>query len=857
MRAFLFILSILFWNLPFFFVQAQSASDLKIDTQSYSLDGETYVMNNATLRWADITLEAGEVRLNLQKKTLQATQFVRFSDSRIVAILNRLELDLNTQKGVFYNVALYDTATETYMTAEQAQKTGTLRFLGTDCSVTTCNPQSPAWKITGQRIDYEGENFSSAQGVVLFVSDIPVFFFPFLLWPTVTQRQTGFLAPDYEVVASTEEKFNLGSRLQVPYFWAVTPDQNLTLTTDFIQNRGVGAGLDYEYAFREGLRGRWYYWRIHENIQRNPAQESGRLQAAETANAQLDPPRFKFQFNHSQTFGERTQLLVSGQVFSDSQFQREYDRIINPSPNYAQDFNVNLSHQLEIGNVNFSIDRELVYEEVALLNRNFVETHVQRLPQIAFNLSGNPWEIPITLELQGVATRFHRDVGLVGWREIFTPRLRYRFSPLDGFNTILSYGQRLSYYQVDNPGETIFYADDQVAFEAGQKRDFDYKIGLFDAEVNTTLSRTIVPETGVFSRFKHLIQPRILFESVEDVAQNQSRPIVIPTPRNPDPSAVAFFDGADALPGKRLLIFRLDNLLLAKKLLVERTLTLTEGSLQRLENRLNATVFNNLSVLKNQTFFSEATFLEALQNLFENRLTPDQERLIVSSTKKGVARRADRNGSVSQESASWVLSRLNIIQRLNLLRQEKNYQPKGPTIADQETPPGDPLLPLQIEWILNPGPQFSVDFFLRYSYRTKGFVESKASFKLQSQKNQAQISFHNNENAYRTPDNVFHGKTNSLSFSNVFAARDDLSVGFSGRFDLNVPDNRISKRHLIEDSVFVNYYPRCYTVSLVFRELTEQTLTSGGQKKEITDSSVALQVSLGQVLPLKEQKFHF
>ena len=857
MRALLFFLSILILS-SLSGVKAQSTSDVQIDTQSYALDGQTYILKNATLTWADITLEAGEVRFNLQTEKLTATQFVRFSDSRILAMVDRLELDLKTQTGTFYNVVLYDAVTQAYLTAEEAQKVDTLSFVATNCSVTTCAPQSPAWKITGEQVNYQGENFSSARGAVLLVSDIPVFFFPFLLWPTVTERQSGFLAPSYEVLSSTAEKFNLGSRLKIPYFWAVAPDQNLTLTTDFIQNRGLGVGVDYEYAFREGLRGRWYYWRIQENLKRDPTQESGQLAEEETAEALLDQPRFKFQFNHSQTFGERTRLLLSGQVFSDSQFQREYDRTINPDPNFAQDLNVNLSHQFELGNVNFLIDREWVYEEVALLNRNRIETRVQRLPEISFYLSGNPLAIPLTLELQGVATRFYRDVGIIGWREIFTPRLRYRFSPLHDFNVLLSYGRRLSYYQVSNPGKTVFYADQKVAVAAGERRDIDYEIGLLDAEVNTTLSRTIVPETGVFSRFKHLIQPRILFEAVEDVNQAPTRPIVLPTPRNPNPSPIAFFDNADALPGKRLLIVRLDNLLLAKKHLVERTLTLTERSMQRLESRLSDTIFENLSALKNQEFFSEAAFLDALQTLFAEQLTAEQERLIVSYTKRRIARRASRTAELSEESAGWVFSRLNIIQRLNLLREDKNYQPKGPQIEEQETPPGDPLLPLQIEWNLNPGPQFSVDFFLRYSYQVSRFVESKATFNVQvSQNNQAQISFHNNETSYRTPDDIFHGKINTLSFRNVFAARDDLSFGFSGKFNLNIPEDSVTQRHLIEDSFFINYYPRCYTIRLVFQELTEQTVTSGGQKKEITDPSIALSVSLGQVLPLRQQKFHF
>ncbi len=223
-----------FGNLSIPFVAAQVMSELKIETRTYSFDGQTYIAENATLTWADITVEAGIVSFNPESKSLVASDFVRYTDSRIIAILDRLELDLNTQQGIFYNVALYDATTQAFLTAKEAHRIGKLRFIAKDCSFTTCDPQNPVWKIKGAQVNYQGENFSSAQGVNLQVQGIPVFYFPYLFWPTVTKRQSGFLAPSYEVISSTEEKFNLGFKFQLPYFWNIAQDQNLTVTADLI-----------------------------------------------------------------------------------------------------------------------------------------------------------------------------------------------------------------------------------------------------------------------------------------------------------------------------------------------------------------------------------------------------------------------------------------------------------------------------------------------------------------------------------------------------------------------------------------------------------------------------------------------
>ncbi|MBF0288872.1 MAG: LPS-assembly protein LptD [SAR324 cluster bacterium] len=842
-------------------VAAQDSSDLKIQTQSYFLDqtNEVYTYTNATLEWADIHLEAGEIKLDRKNQKLTATHFVRFIDSRVIAILDRLEIDLKTQRGIFYNVALFDATTQAYLTAEELHKIGKLHFIAKTCSLTTCETDKPAWQIKGQEVHYQGENFSSAQGATLLVNDIPVFYFPYLLWPTVSKRQSGFLAPDYQVLNSKSAKFDLGFKLRIPYFWAIADDQDLTILTDYIEQRGIGAGVEYQYAFREGLRGELKFWQIRERNERNPALESGRLEEEEISGADLRPLRFKMEFNHSQAMGDRTQFIVAGQIFSDSQFQREYERIREPNPNYAQHLNVSVSRQFDKGDLSILIDRELVYEEIAILNRNFIETRIQRLPEIAFQYSDRLWSSPLIFETSGVASRFHRDDGLVGWREIIIPRLHYNFSLLQSFDATLSFGKRLSYYQVNNPGNTVFYEDLEIAMDPRENKEFSHGIDVMEAEIRTTFSRIWTVRNEIFSRFKHLVTPRVLFESSGDVNQDKSRPIVLPTLSNPDPDPVDFFDKEDSIPGKQLLIFRLDNLLLAKKHLQAREVTLTQRSMKLLKDRqLDHTVLSHLKQMVNQKFLSESEFLSQLTTILERQLTPEQEALILSYTQKGVRRHSSHRQESSSESSSWVLSRLNLIQRINLFHFDKNYAPKGPLIEDQETEPGESLLPLEVEWSLHPGPRFSVDFFLRYNYQDSRVVESKATFNVRvSPNNQALIRFHNNENSYRTPDDIFHEKTNTLSFGSIFEANDDLSFGFNGKLNLNVSDEEALRRRLFEDALFVNYHPRCYIVRLIFKESAERTVTSGGEVKEIVDPSISLTITLGQVLPLPEQQFHF
>lgn len=833
-------------------IKAQSVPDLKIQTQSYSHDRvqDIYTYRNAKIVWKEYSLEGTEIQYNRKKNTLTASGFVRFVDPRIIAVVERIEIDLNTENGVMSNAIVFDSETQAYMTADVVRRVEDMHFIASNCSITTCDPEDPAWEIKSNEIDYYSENFSSAQGATLHVQKIPVFYFPYLIWPTVTRRQSGFLPPQYAYQTSSEAKFNLGFRLELPYFWELGKDHDVTLTMDLIQTRGVGTTIDYQYAFKPGMRGEVKYSRVFEQEPRNPSKESGRLDENEIDPSELSPPRYKSEFNHNQRIDLKTRLILSGQVFSDSQYVREYERK-RPNPNYAQSFTTTVNRQFDIGHATLLIHHEKVFEELALLNRSVIETRVQRLPQLSYHLSGTPGDTPFTISTDGTIVRFYRDKGFDGIRNIVTPRLQYRMPLFNYFNFMVGYGKRISIYDVDNPDEEVLHESGDIALEKNSQKRFSYQIDLVEAEVNTSLTRVWLSEEGLFSRMKHIATPRIIFDFLDDVPQDETQPVLLPNPANTLES-MDYFDREDALPGRKLLIFRLDNILLVKRRLLERSVKITGRAIARLRRRkLNEVILRRLETIMDQEFVSEASFLEKLEELFGRNITAMQKDLILAYAQRGIVRHpASRTKQPTREGPSWVLSRFNIIQQYNLLRLDPEFIPKGPDIEDAETDPGEPLLPLQLEWSLTPGSQYSVDFFTRYHYQSSRVVESKASFNVEvNPNNQATVSFHNNEDAYRTPYDVFHEQTSTLAFSNTFEANDKLSFGFAGKMNLTASETTF-RRRLIEDSLVFSYHPYCYEIQFRFQENVEKIVTSGSKEKEIINRSLLLNISLGRVLSL-------
>ena len=187
-----------FWTSPLF-----SKAPLNIETRSYVHDTETgdFIYRDALISWDDMTLEGTEIRLD-PRKTAVAEGYVRFKREKLLAVMDRLELDLEKRTGVFYNAIIYDSDNKAYMTAEEVQWLGGNQLILNQCSFTTCNPKNQFGKSVETRLIIDMKILDQAN-ILLKIKGIPVFYFPFLAWPTTSSRKPGFLAPNLARIQAT------------------------------------------------------------------------------------------------------------------------------------------------------------------------------------------------------------------------------------------------------------------------------------------------------------------------------------------------------------------------------------------------------------------------------------------------------------------------------------------------------------------------------------------------------------------------------------------------------------------------------------------------------------------------------
>jgi LptD protein len=96
------------------------------------------------------------------------------------------------------------------------------------------------WSVVASRIDMRVPGTMVARSVRFRIHDVPVLYLPVFLFPT-SGRQTGLLIP--ELGADTRD----GLSFSQPFYWAIDPSHDLTVSLDARSKRGNGGSLRYRY----------------------------------------------------------------------------------------------------------------------------------------------------------------------------------------------------------------------------------------------------------------------------------------------------------------------------------------------------------------------------------------------------------------------------------------------------------------------------------------------------------------------------------------------------------------------------------------------------------------------------------
>jgi len=212
---------------------AISADDLSFDKDL----GVITARGNVEIIHGENILIADTVSYSQNKNLVTASGNVQLvQDDGTVLLSEYLDISSDLKHGIAQQLSM-SLANRTRIKAKSGKKQGRFTVVK-DAEYAVCaqcedDPERPlTWKITAKEVKHDAEQKRVEYSDVFFeVYDIPVLYTPFFSHPDPTRkRETGFLFPSYG------SRGSIGSFVNTPFFWNISPSKDLTLSPTWYYN---------------------------------------------------------------------------------------------------------------------------------------------------------------------------------------------------------------------------------------------------------------------------------------------------------------------------------------------------------------------------------------------------------------------------------------------------------------------------------------------------------------------------------------------------------------------------------------------------------------------------------------------
>ncbi|WP_336753544.1 LPS assembly protein LptD [Aeromonas hydrophila] len=188
---------------------------------------------------------------------------------------------------------------------------------------TTCPPGQEVWTLKAGSIDIDQtEVFGEAWNASLWLYDYPVFYFPYINFPIKDERKTGLLYPGY-----TQSSKN-GMDITQPFYWNIAPNYDATITSRFMDRRGLMEQVQFRYMPDPAHVGSLYF----ENL----ANDKQYDETPSLNQAMSDGHRYLLNANHTSLFADNAMRVSI-----------DYTKVRDRDYNYFNDFSPKVGTQVE------------------------------------------------------------------------------------------------------------------------------------------------------------------------------------------------------------------------------------------------------------------------------------------------------------------------------------------------------------------------------------------------------------------------------------------------------------------------------------------------------------------------------
>jgi LPS-assembly protein len=211
-------------------------------------------VGNVQIYHAGSRLEADKVVYDEATKRMHAEGNVRLTEpGGNITHADLMNLSDDFRDGFVDSLRL-DAPDQTRMAAARADRSGGTFTVLHSAVYTACEPckddprKPPLWQIKAVRMIHdEGEKMLYFENANLEFFGMPFAYFPYFSTPDPTvKRKSGFLMPGFGYGTKT------GAYFQMPYYWAVAPDYDVTFSPRAMSRQGLMMTAEYRQRLIDG-----------------------------------------------------------------------------------------------------------------------------------------------------------------------------------------------------------------------------------------------------------------------------------------------------------------------------------------------------------------------------------------------------------------------------------------------------------------------------------------------------------------------------------------------------------------------------------------------------------------------------
>ncbi len=444
--------------------------EIKADRVEHDHGKNTYTAKGKVeVKDATRTLFADYVFLDDNTHDVTAIGNVVFEDVGDRVECDRMDLNLVTRKGTLERARIFIKQGNIYISGQDVKKTGDSQYKIKKGKFTTCGWDKPEWVFTSEDVDVTMEGYAKTKSTTFYILGVPVFYIPRGVFPVKSERQSGFLMPEFTLSSSDGMKFKQS------YFWAISKDKDATMFAEYIENRGINVGGQFRYALKEDLRGEW--------------------ESAIIDDRDYGHTRYNIKGKHEQVFFKDLQFKANIWHVSDMDYLKDFGKDVQERSENQLKSTVFVEKPLY---------KSFLTAEMAAF-RNLMtkdnDTTFNYFPKISYFTEYIPvFGGKMYFDLNSNLTNFYREKGDTFTRFGVDPSLRLPYS-FKGINTLLS----ATLY------ETAYLVNRSDTISKGTKQRQVFR---FEGDVNTQFMRSFNPQLSWLESVQSIIKPSIKYNFI-------------------------------------------------------------------------------------------------------------------------------------------------------------------------------------------------------------------------------------------------------------------------------------------------------------------------------------------------------